>query len=212
MDELPDTNIFMMCERLNRAALAPLPPGYHARTCRPDELAIWKAMPFDDAASAAAHAPFMDAFFATTYGGKEERFFASTRFVCDADDRPVATCGLWRAYDAITTVHWLKVVRAHEGRGIGRAVLSLVLEGLPADRYPVYLHTQPESHRAIKLYSDFGFDLLAGERFGARRNDLDEGLAYLRRHMPEAEVQKLRVRQPPQAFLDVVDRATTIEF
>jgi ribosomal protein S18 acetylase RimI-like enzyme len=212
MDTLPETNIFMMCERLNRAAFSPLPAGYHARTCRPDELAIWKAMPFDDPATAAAYEPFMTEFFATTYGGREELFFASTLFVCDASDRPAATCGLWRAYDAITTVHWLKVVREHEGHGLGRAILSLVLGSLGEEGYPVYLHTQPESVRAIKLYSDFGFHLLAGEKFGSRRNHLAEGLEYLRRHMPEAELQKLQVSDPPQHLLDVLDRATTIQF
>jgi hypothetical protein len=33
--------------------------------------------------------------------------------------------------------------------------------------YPVYLHIQPSSFRAIKLYSDFGFSLLSGDNFVA---------------------------------------------
>jgi ribosomal protein S18 acetylase RimI-like enzyme len=212
MEALPDKNLFMMCERLNRDAFAPLPAGYHARTLRPDELAWWKAMPFDDLPSAEAHRPFMDQSFADCYGGMEELFFASTLVACDTRDTPVATCTLWRAYDAITTVHWLKVQRDHEGQGLGRALLTLVLEGLSEHSYPVYLHTQPESYRAIKLYSDFGFHLLAGERIGTRENHLDEGLEYLRRHMPDVEVQKLRVSEAPPRLLEVLAGATSHQF
>lgn len=32
----------MMCEQLNKAALALLPVGYKVRNCRPDELDVWK--------------------------------------------------------------------------------------------------------------------------------------------------------------------------
>ena len=48
-EEILDKNIFMMCETLNRNALSELSASYSVRNCRPDELGIWKAMPFDDA-------------------------------------------------------------------------------------------------------------------------------------------------------------------
>jgi hypothetical protein len=46
-EEIPDQNIFMMCESLNRTALTELPVGYSLRNCKYDELSIWKKMPFD---------------------------------------------------------------------------------------------------------------------------------------------------------------------
>ena len=45
---IPDLNIFMMCEKLNENALKEIPNGFHIRTCRKDELQIWKEFPFDN--------------------------------------------------------------------------------------------------------------------------------------------------------------------
>ena len=39
-EEIPDKNIFMMCERLNPGALSELPDGFFVRSCRPDELDV----------------------------------------------------------------------------------------------------------------------------------------------------------------------------
>jgi GNAT superfamily N-acetyltransferase len=211
MDDLPDKNVFMMCRSLDRTALSAIPAPYQARTCRPDELALWKAMPFDDAETAARHDDFMGQYFSTIYGGKEQLFFARTWFLCDPDDRPVATCLLWMAYGQLNTVHWFKVLKRHEGKGLGRALLSLLMRDLGAEDFPIYLHTQPESFRAIKLYSDFGFDLITNERFG-RRNDLEECLPLLREHMPAAAFASLRMTRAPEEVARFLETRTTIEF
>ena len=52
------------------------------------------------------------------------------------------------------------MLNEYEGKGIGRALLSYVMQSLPQNEYPVFLHTHPASFRAIKLYSDMGFKLL----------------------------------------------------
>ena len=38
--EIPDLNIFMICNKLNKNALSDLPCEYHIRNCRPDELEL----------------------------------------------------------------------------------------------------------------------------------------------------------------------------
>ena len=209
--DLPDGNLFMLCEVLNRSALTPLPSGFTVRSCRPDELDIWKAFPFDDPQTAAEHAGFMDDFFRATYGGKEAAFFNGTLFVCDPDDRPVATCLLWKAYGQFSAIHWFKVRKEMEGRGIGRALLSIVMLSLAPADYPVYLHTQPGSFRAIKLYSDFGFALLTDARIGQRTNDLARSLSILRERMPPADFHRLRFRSAPADFLEVLRLSTRHE-
>jgi ribosomal protein S18 acetylase RimI-like enzyme len=211
-EEIPDKNIFMMCAALNREALSEMPAGFSIRSCRPDELGVWKAMPFASAEDAAEYDGFMTGFFETAYGGREEEFYARTLFVCDAQDKPVATCLLWKAYDEFNTIHWFKVLPEYEGRGIGRALLSIIMRDLSAADYPVYLHTQPGSFRAIKLYSDFGFALLAGEKFGVRANDLAECLPVLKEFMPEKYFQKLKIAEAPAEFARVLDKYETIEF
>ncbi|NJM48223.1 MAG: GNAT family N-acetyltransferase [Alkalinema sp. RU_4_3] len=210
--EIPDKNIFMICKALNHNALTELPASYSIRSCRPDELALWKAMPFDDDNLAKEYEEFMSDYFATTYGGKEELFFAKTLFVCDRQDQPIATCLIWKAYDKFNTIQWFKVLKEYEGQGIGRALLSIVMKELKMCDYPVYLHTQPSSFRAIKLYADFGFSLLSGDTFGIRKNDLDECLPILEQFMPREYFQKLRIIPAPAEFCNTLNKYDTNQF
>jgi ribosomal protein S18 acetylase RimI-like enzyme len=211
-DAIPDLNIFMMCEALNRNSRTELPVNYSIRNCRPDELDIWKMMPFDDVDMAKKYEGFMSDYFTTTYVGKEELFFAKTLFVCDGQDRPIATCLSWKAYDKLNTIQWFKVLKEYEGQGIGRALLSIVMEELEIDDYPIYLHTQPSSFRAIKLYSDFGFSLLSGDRFGSRKNDLAECLPILQQFMPQEYFRQLRIMTTPKEFEDTLNKYDTNQF
>ena len=210
--EIPDKNIFMMCEVLNRNSLTEMSVSYSIRNCRSDELGIWKTMPFDDADLAKEYEGFMSDYFTTTYGGKEELFFAKTLFVCDNQDKPIATCLSWKAYNEFNTIQWFKVLKGYEGQGIGRALLSIIMQELGMHDYPVYLHTQPSSFRAIKLYSDFGFSLLSGDKFGIRNNDLDECLSILEEFMPKEYFHKLRIIPAPKEFEDTVNKYDINQF
>ncbi|MFE7062831.1 GNAT family N-acetyltransferase [Sutcliffiella sp. NPDC057660] len=212
MEEIPDLNIFMMCPSLNREALTELPEGFHVRNLRKDEMDIWMAMPFDDPETAKEYKPFMEDFFDTTYGLSEELFFEKTLVVCDKYGESVATCLLWKAYGLFYTIHWFKVLPSYEGKGIGRALLSIIMKDLKQEDYPVYLHTQPGSYRAIKLYSDFGFDLLSGEKFGSRPNELEESLPFLEKYMPKRDFEKLRTTEAPEHFIETLKSVTTIQF
>lgn len=205
-DAIPDKNLFMMCDTLVQSALRDLPQGYHIRSCRRDELELWQAIHFDDPVTAAAYRPYMTDYFDRVYAPKAELFFQTCLFVCpDSDqpggDQPIATAFIWKAYDLFQSVHWFKVVQAYEGRGIGRALLSVILRDLKAEDYPVYLHTQPGSYRAIKLYSDFGFQLLSDPVIGSRPNDLAECLPILERYMPPTYFKQLQITQAPADFL-----------
>lgn len=211
-EEISDKNIFMMCERLNHDALSELPEEFFVRNCRPDELDVWKAMPFDEVGFTEEFDRYMMNFFRATYGGKEDLFFAETLFVCDKTDKPIATCLLWKAYNEFNTIQWFKVLKEYEGRGIGRALLSIIMKDLKSEDYPVYLHTQPGSFRAIKLYSDFGFSLLSGDKFGSRKNDLDECLPILKEFMPEKDFQNLKITKAPKEFEKALEGRATVQF
>jgi ribosomal protein S18 acetylase RimI-like enzyme len=210
--DIPDKNLFMMCRSLNKYALYYLPKGYRLRLCRRDEWDLWKRMPFDDEKTAEEYAGYMTEFFNKVYGTKKDLFFKKCLFACDKNDTPVGTCFAWKAYDKITTIHWLKVLKEYEGQGIGRALLSAVMRNIPEDEYPVYLHTQPASFRAVKLYCDFGFAFLTDPVIGYRKNDLDECLPYLKHFMYQEAYQKLRFEKAPEDFLNAVKSSYVNEF
>lgn len=211
-NEIPDKNLFMMCKRLNPNAISELPIEYHLRTCRRDELDIWKVMHFDTVESAKEFSGFMTKYFDDVYGEKEHLFFQKCLFVCDKNDNPVGTCFVWKSYNKINTIHWFKVLKNYEGLGIGRALLSAVMNSIAENDYPVFLHTQPSSFCAIKLYSDFGFALLTDPIIGYRQNDLEECLPILKAHMFQSDFERLQFAKAPEEFLEAVKTSSINQF
>lgn len=210
--EIPDLNIFMMCKNLNKNALCKLNDEFHIRTCRKDEFDVWASFPFDTNEEAIMYYDFMVDYFNTTYASKEDLFYQKCLFVCDKNDKPVATCFAWKAYDEISTIHWFKTLKGYEGMGIGRALLSEVMNELKEEDYPIYLHTQPSSYRAIGLYSDFGFEILTDESYGLRHNDINECLPILEEYMPEKYYKKLQFSKAPKHFKKVIDASVNNQF
>jgi ribosomal protein S18 acetylase RimI-like enzyme len=147
-----------------------------------------------------------------SYRGNMETFFRNTLFVCTQEGKPVATCSYWKAYGKINTIHWLKTRKAYEGKGMGRAVLSAIMRRFDNTDYPIYLHTQPGSFRAIKLYSDFGFQLRRGGQLGTRRNELEKCLPILKEFMSPKDFESLKIIDTPDYLIKLLENETTIQF
>ena len=64
--QMPDGNLFMVCERVERGAFGALPRGVELRCCRHDELDLWKAMHFDLPETAREFKPYMSAYMRRT--------------------------------------------------------------------------------------------------------------------------------------------------
>ena len=76
---------------------------------------------------------------------------------------------------------------------MGRGLLSALLDQLQPQDFPVFLHTQPSSYRAIKLYSDLGFSFLDMPVIDGRENGLASSIPVLKSMMPEAAYRRLSV-------------------
>lgn len=211
-EEIPDYNLFMMCEKLNENALSELPQGYYIRNCRKEELELWKAFPFDSDVVPPEYVNFMNQIILDSYSSDMDTFFKNTLFVCGNNDQPVATCSHWKAYGKFNSIHWLKTLKSHEGKGIGRAILSEIMKKFKQDDYPVYIHTQPGSFRAVKLYADFGFQLLRGGNIGNRTNDLDKCLPILKMFIPKNDFERIKIVETPLNFIHLMKNETTIQF
>jgi len=205
-------NLFMMCSQLEASALTELPAAYTIRPCTPEELDLWKAIHFDDAATARQNHAFMTAYFEQVYGSQRELFFRRCLFLCDNRNIPVGTCFVWKAYGTATTIQWYKIRQEYEGRGLGRALLSYVMKTVSPSDYPVYLHTHPGCFRAIKLYTDFGFSLVTDEEVGYRTNDLQAALPYLKDVLSERAYRNLRFSAAPPAFLTAAKQTAYSQF
>ena len=76
-----------------------MPIGFHVRTCQKNELDIWKAMPFDNPELAKKYYDYMTQYYDSVYAKKGDLFFQKCLFVCDQDNKPIATCFAWKAYE-----------------------------------------------------------------------------------------------------------------
>ena len=214
-EEIPAKDLFMMCSELNTSALRELPQGFHFRMCRPDEFDVWKKMSLDFPHTPEIYDEYMHMmteYYDNVYAKNSDLFFRKCLFACNENDKPIGRGFIWKAYDRIYTIHWLMVFKEYENRGIGRAILSFIMNDLNIEDYPVFLHTHPSSYRAIKLYSDFGFSLVSNPVVGYRNNDLEECMSILKKFMPKSEFYKLRIIEAPQYFLDAASSSKFEEF
>lgn len=86
------------------------------------------------------------------------------------------------------------------------------MKRIPESDYPVYLHTQPSSYRAIKLYTDFGFALLTDPIIGYRQNHLDMCLPFLKTHLCQEDFGQLKFEKAPEEFLQAVKSSPIHQF
>ena len=177
-------NLFMQCDSPNKKAFSELPTEYNFRLCQPAELEIWKRIIVHE-----QYVDYVTEYYNKIYAKNEDEFFRHCWFVCNKDNIPVASCLLWQSYGLITTIGWYAVSPEHEGKGLGRALMSKILTN---EKFPIYLHTQPTSARAIKLYSDFGFKLITDPIIGYRKNDVEQSLPYLQTILPKSDFENLQ--------------------
>lgn len=213
MEQLPNYNLFMMCNKLNDSAFTKLPNNFKIRTLLPTELEIWKSLPFDDEISAKEYNSYMTNYFNNVYKPYEKEFYKRCFVVVDNSNKIVASAFIWKSYNQqLTTLHWLKTCKNYEGLGIGRALLTHILKTVKPCEFPIFLHTQPESFRAIKLYSDFGFKLLKNNKFGFRKNHLKQSLPYLKKVIPYNYFKNLKTTRAPKKYSNIIKTSTINQF
>ena len=140
-----------------------LPPGYRFSYYAPGDEKEWarietSVLEFDGEMDALLY--FQNAFL--PYGPE----LPLRMFFVETDDgekqEKIATATAWWAYTGPRRdpmVHWVAVKPAHQGLGIGKALIARVVDRMieiEGDRV-FYLHTQTWSHRAVRLYQRAGF-------------------------------------------------------
>ena len=81
-------------------------------------------------------------------------------FAIGSDGRYLGTCTAWEDFvpQPRYMIHWVAVRPEVQGLGLGGALVSRAMELFAAaGTFPVALHTQTWSHKAIRLYHKLGF-------------------------------------------------------
>ena len=90
--------------------------------------------------------------------------------------------------------------------------MSYIMISLKEDDYPIFLHTQPSSFRAIGLYSDFGFKIVTNNTIGFRENNYKECLPILKQFMKKESFDKLQFEEAPSVFDESAKISKTSQF
>lgn len=103
-------------------------------------------------------------------------------------DKYIGTCCAWfdiRRDKAIPVLHWLAVKDEFSNHGYARILIGETLK-IFQNLNPgqaIYLHTQPCSYKAIKLYNDFGFCITQKDTYGTALNEFEEAMVILNKHL-----------------------------
>lgn len=124
-------------------------------------------------------------YFQTHY---TDEIFNRCFFAEDRNKNVIGTCIAW--YDlkddqSVSSLHWLAVSPKYQNNGVGKALLNAVMNYYCQNRLmPVYLHTQPWSYKAIRLYLSAGFKIMETDTFADYKNEYSKAISVLKDYLP----------------------------
>ena len=175
-------NIIMRADAFLKGFTVRLPEGFSIKPYEAGDEMHWAAIEtsvgeFDTQVEA-------EDYFQKTYIPYSQELERRCFFVIAQDGTYAGTCTAWymmREDGQTGVVHWFGVRPEYQGLGIGKALLGKVMQYFEEiNAYPVYLHTQTWSHKAIGMYHMAGFGILKEESFDNNQNDFTEAMDVLK--------------------------------
>ena len=117
-------------------------------------------------------------------------------FLLNEDNQVVGSCIAWqdkRKESIVSSLHWLVVDEKYHGMGLGRALCCATMKIFEEQaNFPVYIHTQPWSWKAIFLYLSLGFKLQKSDSFSHYENEYYQAMAELKKIVSEKQFELLQ--------------------
>jgi len=163
-----------------------VPAGFRFRPFGRGDADLWVDV------QAAANAQFMKITaetFRSEFGGQEHLLPERSWFVVAPDRCDVGSITAWwidspdGSKGPVGThglIHWVAVLPEHQGKGIGKAMMTQAMRWLVRHYSTALLNTSSGRTGAIKVYLDFGFVP------DPTRPDSAAGWDYVRRTLPHA--------------------------
>ena len=168
---IPYYNIILRCDVFDGAEPA-LPEGFRFAQFQPGNERDWARLEtlmgdFETRTEA-------EEYFVRTYCADPDELCRRCVLAKDDAGRIVGSCIAWRdprGEETVGSLHWLVVDPAVQRKGIGRALALRTMQIFAQNgEYPVYIHTQPWSWKAIRLYCDLGFAIQPTDTFSHYEN------------------------------------------
>lgn len=172
---IPYYNTILKCTQWEKTAVR-LPEGCLIRGFQPGDESAWARLE-SEIGDFASFEEALDYFTKTYRAGHDRVFFA------EETGEAVGSVIAWRdqrGAGVISSLHWLIVTPRCQGKGLGKALLQTAMNWyLEAGELPVYLHTQPWSHKAILLYVKNGFRIQRTDTFSHYENQYADAMKTL---------------------------------
>jgi ribosomal protein S18 acetylase RimI-like enzyme len=132
-------------------------------------------------------------YFITTYL-QNQKLLSSILFLVH-EAKVVGTCIAWqdkREQSVVSSLHWLVVDEKYQGMGLGKALCYAVMDIFEKQgSFPIYIHTQPWSWKAIFLYLSLGFKLQKKDTFSHYENEYDKAMNELKKIVTKVQFETL---------------------
>lgn len=116
-------------------------------------------------------------------------------FAVNEKDEIVGSCIAWKDLKGdlfVASLHWLIVSPQYQGMGIGKALCQKIMQIFNTkDEFPVYIHTQPWSYKAIILYIRQGFKIQKTDSFSQYENQFNFAMNTLKNVLSEKQYEEL---------------------
>lgn len=134
-------------------------------------------------------------YFAASYMQNQELLLSNVRFLLNKDKAVIGSCIAWqdkRKDSYASSLHWLIVDEEYHGMGLGKALCCEIMNIFEAQgQFPIYIHTQPWSWKAIFLYLSLGFKLHKTDTFANYTNEYYEAMTALKQIVTEEQFMLL---------------------
>ena len=186
---IPFYNTILKCSDYSHQEIV-LPDGYSIVVYQPGLEKEWARLEFtigDFASLEEAEQYFAETYLQNPY------MFSRILFAVDKDNNVAGSCIAWqdpKGESKASSLHWLVVDEKYQGIGLGRALSTAVMNIYAGhEAFPVYIHTQPWSWKAILLYLSLGFKLQKTDTFSHYENEYDKAMTELKKVVSEEQYE-----------------------
>lgn len=189
---IPYYNLILRCDKIHTHPVS-LPGNYHFKMYDDGDEKHWAELECEIGDFSSVEEA--ETYFRRNYCKQIDELKKRCVFVVDDKGNVVGSCIAWHDLKdkaTVASLHWLVVSPKHQGKHIGLALCQKVMEIFKkSGEFPVYIHTQPWSYKAIFLYTKLGFKIQKTDTFSHYENQYVQALETLKTILTESQINQL---------------------
>lgn len=189
---LPFYNIILKCNCYKSSEIL-LPKGFRFKQFHEGDEKAWAKLEYEIGDFESIDEA--EEYFISNYCGDINVLKKRCVFIENDKNEIVGSCIAWKDKKETATVaslHWLIVTPDYQGKKLGKSLCQKTMQIFhEMNEYPVYIHTQPWSYKAILLYIHQGFQLQMTDSFSHYENQYIQAMDTLKSILPEQQYHEL---------------------